>query len=95
MELEWKKIEVQDRALFLPYLYSLASRSAETTFANLYLWSRQYPTGYAVVGDFLVMKSLEEEVFAFPAGTGDRSCSLSGPSSSARTVFSGISSGLS
>ena len=71
MELEWKKIEVQDRALFLPYLYSLASRSAETTFANLYLWSRQYPTGYAVVGDFLVMKSLEEEVFAFPAGTGD------------------------
>ena len=38
MELEWKKIEVQDRVLFLPYLYSLASRSAETTFANLYLW---------------------------------------------------------
>ena len=57
--------------MFLPYLYSLHSRSAETTFANLYLWSRQYPTGYAVVGDFLVMKSLEEEVFSFPAGTGD------------------------
>ena len=53
MELEWKKIEVQDRALFLPYLYSLASRSAETTFANLYLWSRQYPQDMRWWGIFL------------------------------------------
>ncbi|MDY5647161.1 MAG: phosphatidylglycerol lysyltransferase domain-containing protein [Lachnospiraceae bacterium] len=68
MELEFKKIGLEDRELFLPYLKRLNSRSSETTFANLFLWSRQYPTGYTRIGDTLVVRSLDEEVFAFPMG---------------------------
>ncbi len=71
MEIEFKKIGLEDLETFRPYLEALHSRSAETTFANLYLWSRQYPTGYAIVENMLVAKSLVSESFAFPMGEGD------------------------
>ena len=40
------------------------------SFANVYLWSRQYPVKWAIVEDALVFKSEDENhlAFAYPAG---------------------------
>jgi len=71
MDILFKKIMLEDKELFAPYLESLNSRCSETTFTNLYLWSRQYPTGYALIEGRLVLKSLSEDSFAFPMGDTD------------------------
>ena len=71
MDITFAKIILEDKELFAPYLKALNSRSSETTFTNLYLWSRRYPTGYALIEGRLVLKSLTEDSFAFPMGTGD------------------------
>lgn len=71
MDITFNKIQLEDQALFAPRLKALNSRSSETTFVNLYLWSRRYPTGYALVEDMIVLKSLNEDSFAFPMGEGN------------------------
>ena len=52
------------------YFKHHTSRSCERTFANVYLWSRQYPVKWAIVEDALVFKSEDENhlAFAYPAG---------------------------
>lgn len=71
MELAFKKIGLEDKEIFRPYLKAQDSRSSEMTFGNLYLWSRQYPIGYALIEDMLVLKSLVRESFVFPVGKGN------------------------
>lgn len=72
MELEFKRPQLSDRDLIQKYLKQRKTRSCEMTFANVYLWSRHYPTGYAIVEDMLVFASLEDELsFTFPWGSKD------------------------
>ncbi len=71
MEIEFKKIGLEDRELIGAYLNRKTYRSCELVFPNIYLWSRKYPTDYAVVEDTLVFRgTLEngEPSITFPAG---------------------------
>lgn len=71
MEIPFKKIELEDKAVIDHYLKKKTYRSCELIFSNIYLWSRYYPTDYAVVEDALVFRSRKEEgsfAITFPAG---------------------------
>ena len=67
---EFKRPELEDKELIDYYFAQAPSRSCERTFANVYLWSRQYPVKWAVIENTLVFKSEDENhiAFAFPAG---------------------------
>lgn len=69
-EIEFKRAELEDKETISHYFNHHTSRSCERTFANVYLWSRQYPVTWAVVEGALVFKSQDEEhlSFAYPAG---------------------------
>lgn len=71
MEIPFKKIELEDRELLEHYLKQKTYRSCELVFPNIYLWSRKYPTDYAIVEDTLIFRSFEEKggtSITFPAG---------------------------
>lgn len=70
MEIPFKKIELEDRERIDSYLKQKTYRSCELIFPNIYLWSRKYPTEFAVVEDTLVFGSFEEgkPSITFPAG---------------------------
>lgn len=70
IEIEFKRAELEDKEVINHYFAHHTSRSCERTFANVYLWSRQYPVTWAVVEGALVFKSQDEEhlSFAYPAG---------------------------
>ena len=71
MEIEFKKIGLEDRALIDRYLSQKTYRSCELIFPNIYLWSRKYPTDFAVVEDTLVFRGVldnGEPSITFPAG---------------------------
>ena len=69
-EIPFKRPELADREIITHYFEHHTSRSCERTFANVYLWSRQYPVTWAVVEDALVFKSEDEThlSYAYPAG---------------------------
>ena len=69
-EIQFKRAQLEDREIISHYFEHHTSRSCERTFANVYLWSRQYPVTWAVVEDTLVFKSEDENhlAFAYPAG---------------------------
>ena len=72
MEIQFKRPEMGDRELIQGYLGQQRTQSCEMTFANIYLWSRHYPTGFAIVEDMLVFANLEGELsYTFPWGAGD------------------------
>lgn len=72
MEIRFKRPELEDRDLINSYLKYSNKRSCEMTFANLYLWSGHYNTGFAVVEDMLVLGKVSGEgAFAMPAGPAD------------------------
>lgn len=69
MECYFKKITLEDRDIISPYLKKKRYRSCELVFANIYLWSRSYPTEYAIIEDTLVFLSKRETIsVTFPAG---------------------------
>jgi hypothetical protein len=71
MEISFKKIGLEDRELIDKYLEKKTYRSCELVFPNIYLWSRKYPTDYAVVEDALVFRGYSEDgkpSVTFPAG---------------------------
>ena len=70
-DIQFKRAELEDKDIISHYFAQYTSRSCERTFANVYLWSRQYPVKWAVVENALVFKSEDEEhlSFAYPAGT--------------------------
>ena len=67
---QFKRAELEDKEIISRYFTLYTSRSCERTFANVYLWSRQYPVKWAVVENTLVFKSEDEEhlAFAYPVG---------------------------
>ena len=69
-EIQFKRPELVDREIITHYFDHHTSRSCERTFANVYLWSRQYPVTWAIVEDALVFKSEDEThlSYAYPAG---------------------------
>lgn len=71
-KIELKRPELEDRALINRYLEYTDTRSCDMTFANVYLWSRHYATGFAIVEDMLVFGSWEEPgYYTVPVGPGD------------------------
>lgn len=70
MGIEFKKIELKHRETIEYYLQKKPLRGCDLTFANVYLWKRQYPTTFAVIEDALVFhpeQSLKPE-YSFPIG---------------------------
>lgn len=63
-EIQFKKPEMEDKELIHSYFKQYPSRSCEKTFVNVYLWSRFYKVGFAVIENTLVFKS-EDQGFAF------------------------------
>lgn len=62
---------MEDREIIDSYLKQKTYRSCEMIFPNIYLWSRKYPTDFAIVEDALVFKSFTETgdpSITFPAG---------------------------
>ena len=71
MDIEFKKIGLEDRELIESYLNRKTYRSCELIFPNIYLWSRKYPTDFAVVEDTLVFRGTMDDgepSITFPAG---------------------------
>ena len=67
---QFKRAELEDQEIISHYFEHHTSRSCERTFANVYLWSRQYPVKWAIIKNALVFKSGDENhvSFAYPAG---------------------------
>ncbi len=76
MEPEFKLLELEDREILQPYLQADANRSCERTFANIYLWKRQYPVEYAFVKGSLVFRSVRSGSFSFPVGGEDKKAAV-------------------
>lgn len=68
MDINVKKVTLEDRELIEPYFWVNRTRSCEYTFANLYLWSGHYKVGYAMADRMLVFQYTDEQVFTFPLG---------------------------
>lgn len=71
MDIPFRKVELADKLLIDRYLAMNTHKSCELSFANIYLWSRYYPTEFAVVEDTLVFRSFAEDggmSISFPAG---------------------------
>lgn len=60
MEIPFKKIELEDKALIDSYLQKKAYRSCDMSYSNLYLWGRFYKTRFAVVENTLVFSTQQE-----------------------------------
>ncbi len=72
MEINLKRPELEDRTQINYYLSYADTRSCEMTFANSYLWSRHYDTGFAIVEDMLVFGYTSGTTsFTVPVGSGD------------------------
>lgn len=77
MEINLKRPELEDRTQINRYLSYTDTRSCEMTFANTYLWSRHYDTGFAIVKDMLVFGNMAGDVsFTVPVGPGDLKTAL-------------------
>lgn len=68
-EIQFRRVKLEDRELIHSYFEKFPSRSCERTFANVFLWSRQYPVKFAVISDTLVFQSMVEgQAYSYPAG---------------------------
>ena len=73
--LNFKKITPEDQEIYQKYLCCGSQRGCEYSFANLYLWGRQYITeayGHAV----LFSQFNRRTVYPFPVGNGDKKAVL-------------------
>lgn len=70
IEIDFRKVQLEDREVITDYFRRYPSRSCERTFVNAYLWARFYPVTFAIVEDTLVFKNERKEglAFSFPAG---------------------------
>lgn len=69
--MEFKKVTIEDKDLIDGYLRQADYPNCELTFTNILLWSRHYPTEYAIVEGCLVIHSLRENSFTYPMGKED------------------------
>lgn len=70
MDISFKKIELEDREVIDSYLNQKTYRSCDLVFPNIYLWSRKYPTDFAIVEQTLIFRGIfhGEPSITFPAG---------------------------
>ena len=69
MEINWKKLGMEDEELIKSFYKKEQSRSCEFTFANNILWAPYYHISYAVVEGSLVFLSDESSFsVSFPLG---------------------------
>lgn len=74
MDIDWKKITMEDRALIERYYEREQSMSCEFSFANNLLWAPYYDNRYAVLRDCLVFCHVRDsDTFSvsYPLGWGD------------------------
>lgn len=74
MDIGWKKITMEDRALIEHYYEREQSMSCEFSFANNLLWAPYYDIRYAVLRDCLVFCHVRDsDTFSvsYPLGRGD------------------------
>ena len=72
MEIQFKKLELEDKEIVDRLFKMQGSRSCECTFANTYLWSRQYKVEFAVIEGMLVFHYITgTKRFTFPFGNGE------------------------
>ena len=70
---EFKRPELEDKELIDYYFAQAPSRSCERTFANVYLWSRQYKVKYAILHNALVFRDEGDgHTYAYPVGSSQR-----------------------
>ena len=69
MEYDFKRPELEDKALIDHYFSQAPGRSCERTFDNVFLWSRHYKVKFAVIEDALVFRDEGNGyAFSYPAG---------------------------
>ena len=70
---DFKKIELSDKAWIDPLLRLSDYRGSEYCFTNLFVWSSVYQTKVGRLDDFLLIRtgSMERPTEFFPAGAGD------------------------
>jgi uncharacterized protein len=59
--IEFKKINLEDKALFDRYLYQYQPQISEMTFTNLFMWRYFYKFRYAEINGYLCLISVPEE----------------------------------
>ena len=74
MNIEWKKIALQDRVWMSPYYQYEQSNSCEVVFANNYLWSPFYEVEYTLLEDMLVfLAGWEKDTVCMPMAKDEHS----------------------
>lgn len=73
--IDFKRLQLSDRAVYAPLLENAGERGCEYSFANLYLWGRQRA---AMVNGCMVLFSQfnRKTVYLFPVGPGDKQAAL-------------------
>lgn len=72
--MEFKEITIDDRNLINGYFDKYGSGTAETSFANMFIWGVPYGSRFAVSDGFLILKSdcgKNGKICGFPIGGGD------------------------
>lgn len=62
MNINWKKITIEDQEIFAPFYEYEQSNCCEFSFANNYLWSPFYDSDYAIILDMLVFRTGGDEI---------------------------------
>lgn len=69
----FKLVSLEDKPIIDKYLKYNTSRSCEQSFANVYLWKREYPMEYGILEDCLVYRTMDAvPSYCFPVGCGDK-----------------------
>lgn len=72
--MQWKEIELQDMEIFRKAFGNIQSQASEMTFANMFMWRKNYNTQFSIINNMLCMVSNARKYkpFAFspiPLGT--------------------------
>lgn len=75
--LEFKKLELQDKAWVAPIMREANELACEYCFGNLYMWSSVYKNSIARYGNlFLARDGGERPMYLFPCGNGSKKAAV-------------------
>ncbi len=76
--IDFKQIKITDKEIIDLYFNKVKSTACDYCFTNLFIWQYHYDHQYAIVEDFLVVKTFENDktAFWFPVGDGDLLCCI-------------------
>ena len=69
--MNFKKIELCDKDILLPFLQSSGELTCELSFANLLVWQPLYNNCYYIEGDILYLKSYDDNIETYSLPFGD------------------------